>query len=509
MTATAKIGGFGLSVGLALALTACGGDTPEAVQGALQQAAPTLAYVDNDEGPCVADTMFAEVGFDQLALEGHTSESISLDPTGSIRTIFETHDSPALRTAITGCLDANGRFRTALSEQHLTDPVQCEAPFTTDEPLVDEYMNATIDGESPTIDLEDDEATRDLLRPCTTENDFSDIFGLTTSADLAIAIDAVLGDKLREDEAPCGGAPIVDAVGYEALNTLGIDADVVRVEIDELGLDDEALEALTQELAQCSDFSERAATNYRTAEPYFGPCILEVIAEDEDWLTSKVEHAVGLALTERTAERVESTAIRDCWEERSVELFGELEWSERTAAKAFGTALYDALQEDDFGKYGTTAAEYNCMTYGLFYEIGSDEVYAATEDLYELDDTTEAFWKAYDTIWGRLGELKRECVGDWLTIAGDYERAGFSDETLECVKDSVDVEGTAEVFTRRTFDLSWEEWDAYTFELDAAVIVLEDALTDCYTEEDQSMYDKYNDWIDDVNDTEDDEFLNA
>ena len=54
MKAARRSGVLGIALGIGALISACGGDSPEAVEGALEEALPTLAFVDETESPCAA-----------------------------------------------------------------------------------------------------------------------------------------------------------------------------------------------------------------------------------------------------------------------------------------------------------------------------------------------------------------------------------------------------------------------------------------------------------------------
>jgi hypothetical protein len=100
--------------------------------------------------------------------------------------------------------------------------------------------------------------------------------------------------------------------------------------------------------------------------------------------------------------------------------------------------------------------------------------------------------------------MRRLCVGDWLMVSGDITRAGFSEETLDCVRDEIDhVEKFADVLTMLVADLTDAEYDVYAVEFESRLFDWNEALESCYTEVDEDTYKDYNAWIDGLNELPD------
>jgi|GEM_PF-4834224 len=492
---TARVAAFSLG---ALLLGACGADSPEDLAIAVQSAADTLDYPEGEEAACIGNSIFTEVGYDQLVADSHTISSLQLDPSGSIASLLETYASDTLDTSIVDCLDVDSRFRSELARQHLTAGITCQTEFGVESPVVKAHIDSVISGTDTSITIADTEELRDLLRPCASEDDFATAFGLKTSAELADVIDDELGTKLRRDKQPCAGPVIVEMVGFEALNEYPLGVDGKRLDFDELGIDDDQRSTLISAVAQCSDFVERARDDYRTAEPFFGPCAVDALKDDEDWLNPSVELALGLRSSRRSIERAESFVLDDCVETQIEESFGPVDAALRVSAFDYASGLFrgtSTLMEE----YGPTEAEYKCMAYGLYHEIGLQEVLTASAILIEDKIETIEYWEAYDQLWGTLGRAGQACFGDWMVVSGDVHRAGFSEETLNCLRDELEefgeIETYANLLNADTAPLSDDEyWDLVDL-LDGWYLAFTSGLEDCYVDGENMIFDDYIAWL--------------
>ena len=479
-------------------LVGCGGETPGELQSTMQAAAETIEFGTAGDSECLGDAIFDTVGFDTLVADGHTTESVALDEEGSIDAIFDKHRSDALDDALASCLDADDRFRSELGSQHLSNGVQCEDTFDTDTPLVADFVDAVVAGEDTTITIDDTPELRTFIRSCATDDDFAAVFGLQTAAELATRIDTSFGSHLRTDKQPCAGAPIVDSVGFERMNEIGIGIDGAAFSIDSLELDDQARNKLINTISSCTDHIEQAETRYRIAEPYFGACVLESVTNDDEWIRRSTERGLNRLNRDRTVERIETSALDSCVEHRITEVYGENKSSTRLAARQFAAGLVEGIKQDDpdTHRYGTTEAEYQCMAYGLFDQIGVSAVYEATDVLAIADFESLEYWEASDTIWTPMTTARRECVGDWLFLSGDLHRAGFEDETLGCLRSELDGYGEfADLITTDVNELSDDEFWEYAVEFDNWYFAFTDGLEGCYQADEQQIFDDYIGWL--------------
>ena len=487
------------AVGLgALILSGCGADSPEDLQTAVRGAAETLAYPEDGEAACIGDSVYTLIGYEQMVADGYTVASIDLDPESAITSLIEANPSEELSASIVDCLDVDGRFRRDLGEQHLPSGITCETVFDTEQPLVAAHIDAIVAGGDTTITLKDTDDTRDLMRPCATDEDFATAFELQTASELAEAIDEDLGTKIRMDDQPCAGPLVVDAVGFEKLNEYLIGVDGARFDIDALELDDESLDSIITDIANCSDFVERAETDYRTAEPYFGDCVVAALDDNEEWLTPMTEFALGLLTSRRTVDRVESFALDDCVQAQIEVAFDENSSSTRLLAFNYAQGLFEGsapiLQD-----YGPSEAEFQCMAYGLFQKFNYEEVLDASAVLIEGADETVAFWEANDLIWGTLGRARQTCFGDWMVVAGDVHRAGFSDETLTCLRTELeeygDITTYANLLAADSANLTNDEYWELVDQLDSWLLAFSQGLEDCYIDGEQAIFDSYMAWL--------------
>jgi len=486
-------------------LVGCGGQTPTEVQRSLQAAANNIDYAHEGDGPCLGDAIFTHVGFDQLVAEGFTAESIALDEAGSVAAILDTHSSDELTDALTACLDINDRFRADLESQHLGDGITCDTTFDVDISLVSDFASATVMGDDTTIEIDDTPELRNLIRDCATEADFAAVFDLQTGGELARRIDESFGTFLREDGGPCAGPLVVEEVGFEKMNEIGVGVDGATFTIESLNLGEAEGDALVDAIGACTDHIERARERYRTAEPFFGSCVVEAIGVDDEWVRQSTENALEHVSSDRTVERIETSAINGCVEARILELFGENNSMTRLSARRFANDLVRGIEVDDprLAEFGPTAAEYQCMAYHLYTELGSDGVDAAVFELMTVEPDSLEFWDASDKLWAPMDEGWLMCVGPWHVVASDLHRAGFSDKTLDCVKtDLGEYEVYADLLAMSTANMTDAEYWSYVYDLDTWYLTFIDAIEGCYSDTEQDLFDTYMRWIESYDDIE-------
>jgi len=401
---------------LAVVLAACGGDSPDAVEGALGEAAPTLAYVEPSEGSCVAGVLINTVGFDQLATEGHTSESITLSPDESIDTILESHDSDELRGDLAGCLEVSAMIRAELVATNGDADLACNTEFDTGTNFVDEYIDGQFDGDA-VIDIDDTSENRDLLRSCLDEASFAETFDIDTRAELQSAIEDNLGRALRDDSEPCLAPLVIDHFGSaEATNEAGITVespDFELADLNDIGAENDFLDAVYA----CSLLAEREAESNRTAEPVFVQCLANGLAETPTWQRMLTSTALG---TLEEAKWVRRAHLDTCVRDRVDEVFGSTSTKERRAGAEIGIDYYWEFGGPDSEyhvRFGETEALLECA--GVAVALGTDlDRLDELEELARNGNRTPELLQTWDDMLGLLGDGIALCAqDDFLFIA--------------------------------------------------------------------------------------------
>lgn len=481
---------------LGAVLSACAGDSPEAMQQELSNAAPVLAYFDEEHAPCAAEAILTNVGFEQLAENGFTSDGLAVEPT-VIETIVDAHNSDDLRSGFIDCLDVDAAFRTHLAEQLDIDLIECDAAFAPGNALVDAYLTQRFDGIDRDLVIADTEDNRDMLRPCVPEAAFGSTFGIDLADDLIVAIDAELDDTLSSSDGdPCVGSALLDELGSaEAANELGITVDDPSFTLTSIGLSGEELDDFMLDLFNCGSFDDLKVAELRLTEPTFGPCVIDELRAEQEWKLASVRGAFGVDNAIKNVESRESNALDDCLLMKVTELYGEPERGEFGWSKDFAEGLYGSIVALDPGieRFGATLSETSCASFGALQGEDIDE-WAGHILRFEVDGIDPPAWviEQAEAIVSKMALELRTCSGDFVYGMGDLQRAGFSDETLECVLAKSPAEDAADALD---WFVTFDDSMSYV-EADGIISSLFDAVDRCYSPDEAEMYDDWIAWID-------------
>lgn len=408
---------------LALGLSACGGDTPEAMQESLGVAAPTLAFVDEEHSACAGEAILANVGFEKLAADGYSSEVILADP-ATVEAIVSDNDSEELRADLTECFDVNGLFRDELTKSNSAEPLACDTTFTADSALVGQFLDQRFEGKKITLTIDDTPEQRDELRPCFSEAAFAKTFGVDLASDLGPAITDALPNGVSA--LPCAGDEVVAHFGAERLNELGVSVETAELDLGELDLEDADQKAIIEAISNCSDLVAEKTQDLRTSQPGHGACALDAV--EAEWLSTTVSGELGEGRPSAAKWLLED-AVADCVVERAESVVGRtLSGSERSTARKL-SSLIDRVIEDE---YAATREMMDCAFYVAAARFGEDEVERMMENLFTAENEEQA-WAALDEYLAMFIPSRHACEGDTLLTFVDLYRIGFSDDTIECV----------------------------------------------------------------------------
>lgn len=484
------------AIALLAVLASCGGDSPEAVRSALGNAAPNLAYVDPPESDCVADVVLNHVGFEQLAAEGHTSETLTNNP-DSIADIAAVEESEELREALVTCFDIDAMFEASLVELNLDEPLECTNSDEATPDLRTQVIDRHFASDDSPLEISDTEEHRDLLRPCLGESAFASVFDLDTAEDLAVAIDAELGDDFAVDVSPCVGPLVIDAIGSaEATNRLGITVDEPTLVLADLDLGTEITNELKSQIFDCGTFVEQTLSKYKVEEPNLADCMVDELASNDVWREAKVTAALGSPGSAYSAGRRVENARDDCLEARIEDIWGDVDKFELSTAKDFGIGFHGGVTEEDdsLAGYGHTLADIQCAAYGMLADVSLTRWIAAFEPAIDNpDNMTIAQFDELVAVLRVLDDAIRACVGDFNYLAVDITRAGFSSETISCIHESLgDVVEMADMAQEANFS---NDINA-SIEMESIVGVLHDAVDDCYSDDERDVYEDWRAWFD-------------
>lgn len=470
---------FGAILVASIALGACGGDSPAAMEQQLSSAAPTLAFVDDDQAPCAGQAILTTVGYEQLAADGHTSELLAEDP-ALVESIFADHDSADLREALNNCVDTSSLFQNQLVMQTGGDALVCDTTFSADDPVVDEYLDDRFTDNEASINIDDTAETRNLLRPCLTEESFAKQFGVDLAVDLGPAITQALPTAVHAEE--CAGSEIVDTFGAERLNELGLTVQSPKFTLDELDLETKDQNAILEAVTACSGIDDARRAELRSEEPSLGDCAVD--AAGEKWKRVAVAAELGEG-RQSAPEWLLDDAVADCAIETAEEIVGRsITSSERAAARNRATIL--AVPYDEFDEYSATRSMLECAMFVAAAELGVDE-FSNTFDSLWFAETDDAAYDAMKAFGDMLLPARRTCEGDSIFALVEFHRAGFSEETIDCVaRDVGGVEHLADLYETVSLnpDATEAEDNAFYFAATAPY----EAIADCYSSDEAAEY---------------------
>lgn len=491
------IGGAALA---ALLLGACGGDTPEAVQESLSQAAPALAFADESHADCVSTVLLDTVGFESLAQDGHTSTSLTEQP-DSIVEIVAAYDSDELRTALTSCLDVDAMFRHQLAAHNNDEAIVCRQAFEPGIGLVDEFLQQQFDGEEISLTFTDDDDTRDLLRPCLDEQSFGSMFNIDDPDELGAAVLAALPPGLLAQ--PCAAEALVGAIGAEELNDVGITIEDATIDLDalyalvqdrpEVTVDAvKAIEAeLSSALIECNTLSDSKRIELFNSQPLTGACGIDAV--ESEWIDAVIDAELGRGSVTQPNGLLRK-AFDDCALERAEQRSG-IVLSEASAleARRFSDLFYADIRHFSVEEVTATPQMLDCAFYVAVATMGVDEMERLHEETFSAQ-SEEQFMAAYLQIVSAVGNGRYTCEDTRLYLLSDMQRIGFSEETLECVADGASsLEDLAHLHLLVTTGETSSETE-YRFYF-AEVHSLLDRLEQCHTIAEQSLYTDYLDAI--------------
>lgn len=416
----------------ALLLSGCG-DSPEAMQEQLGSAAPALAFVEADQGPCAGTALMDNIGYDELTAAGYTSGDFVSNP-ATIEELVTSYDSPELREALSDCIDIDQAFRSELVEQAGGDEaaVDCDHTFSLDEPLVAEYLEVLFDDDLP-LEITDSPENRDLLRPCLSEAFFAEQFQIDTAESLAAAIQEALPAEVHA--LPCAGEAAVEALGAETLNELGVTVETPEISFRQIGISVTERQQFLAAVAPCSEIDVVQREQLRSDEPLFGDCALD--RNLDDWKAVALGHELGAPAPSNDLELYYE--LSNCARDSAEQIIGrELTSSEHNAARGWARSLIP--QDEGLASISSTRSMLECSLAVMIGEIGLDE-FTDSANAWGYAESEQDFWTAYDSFLRDFYPGRLQCEGAQLFGSLELYRLDFSQQTIDCVHRHVgDVE---------------------------------------------------------------------
>ena len=484
-------------VGFALALAACSGDSPESVEFALSEAAPTLAFVDESEGACVAQAMVGEVGFEGIMALGYSTSAIEESPAMAVSDLLDTHDSPELRQEFASCIDVDGLVRAQLVSMNNDSELACDTAFESGTDFVDDFIDDGFGGESGELSITDTEENRDALRSCLDEDAFADTFDIDRRTDLERAIEDEYDGVIRSNGEPCVGATAIDHFGSpEALNIMGVTVDSPSLSRENLGLDrnDQIHQGLLDAVLKCSSLAEDLAEFERSAEPNYHECLAARFDENTTWSRRVVDDALGSSIGE-AIEQSRSNALRVCVQERVEEVFVGVGAPDRLWGANLGRYTYDQFLSYTpmSAAFGRTEADMQCAAVAVVEQVDLDRM-THLQETTDPDNPPEELvdlWIQWNVAF-EDGMIR--CTRDDLywAMPGLY-RGGFSDETIDCVSNAV---GDTTELRFGIGVTSQAEFDAAVEALQDFLLVSLDAMATCHSYDEADLYEDWLAWVD-------------
>lgn len=477
------------TLALTLALVGCGGgDTPEELSLSLSDASETLPFADVADNGCIATAIIDEVGFDQLQTEAVTAQRLALEPT-LITDVLETHHSDALDEALKSCLETDAMFRGALAP-FAPGGIQCDDPFTRDIATVENHLSEHMKEGQAELAIDDTPDMRDLFRPCLTEEDFAEMFGLDTRGELAAALNVELEERVDGTlRTNCGGKSIVAEFGVEDLAEMGLTTETPNLNITRLDIPAETRSAMLKAIAECVSYDDVLRAEVLKHDPMLADCLAEELSagyqQDRIWFN------LGERSREVVLDRMIDRAGGECLEMQIETVFGEFNLLKMQSVNAL--AFVFTLEDDELA---STRSSMRCAAYGAYLDVGQEALDAELETFLSGAEDDPATWRALNVVLVALMENKHECLGDWLLLSDNLYLAGFRNETLECVHKRFEgqIAGMAALYVRYVTDpdVTWTE----IIQMETFLEDLYDQTELCMDVSEQRTYDKLRNWVD-------------
>ena len=490
-----------LSCGAALILSACAGDSPESVEAALGDTAPNLAFVDDSEGTCVGEAIMRAVGFEQLAADGHTSETIRTTSPEAISAIVDGAGDD-VRDGIIECLDVNGLVRTEVTALNGNDELACaETDFSVDTPFVDQYIQARFDDSNAELDIDDTDENRDLLRPCLSEASFAETFGLDTRDALEAAIEDALPTTVQSADGPCIGSLVVDHFGSaEATNAAGISVESPQISLDELDLEQAALSGFTRSAIECSNVRLTIFEEERSAEPSYHECLIDLLDNEFSfWMVQRVQDELGSDRASTDVQRQRESALGRCVQDRVLDAYGTTSVDDVVHARLVAEEARELLSMwvPQIDRFGFTEADMVCaavnvvetVDLGRLLDLSLSSDPANPSD--ELIVLSSQYWWAFD-------EGYTKCSANALYDLSPAILRNFSAETIDC---TVAELGSAEELAAQYEALAVDETIAladFIIEVEILERRLTDAVKGCHSAEETDLFEDWTAWLQDL-----------
>lgn len=499
-----------LGCGAALILSACAGDSPESVEAALGDTAPNLAFVDDSEGTCVGEAIMRAVGFEQLAADGHTSETIRTTSPEAISAIVDGAGDD-VRDGIIECLDVNGLVRTEVTALNGNDELACaETDFSVDTPFVDQYIQARFDDSNAELSIDDTDENRDLLRPCLSEASFAETFGLDTRDALEAAIEDALPATVQSADGPCIGSLVINHYGSaEAANEAGLTSNSPKVDLDELDLEEADRTSLISDAGNCVPIRHDMITNFRATEPNFSTCLTNFLngPNSSAWVGSQIEAELGTPAARTKAERERNAALSSCVDQRvQLEFFGQTV-EQKTHAEILADDIWDQLNEYDpeYSRFGYTKADTQCAANEIARSVDVARL-ADLELVADFENPSNELIELSNQFWWALNRGFDICISGHIYWLSPAIQRNFSNATVDCIRDEI---GSPHRLRAQFLDL-WTntEISVSEFFLEQGILQrqLTNAVEDCHSADEQQLYEDWEAWLTDDGESATDDF---
>ena len=474
-----------IALGAAFGLAACGGDSPEALSASLASAAEDIDWVADGEQECVAAAIVDTIGFETLAADNITTDRVDAEPALAKTLITESTD---VRTAVESCVDANRLFRTALADDVGIDELTCDTEFSG-EPIVAQTRKNIVAG---TGDLEIDDTSdhRDLFRPCLSDADFRNTFGLDDPDELVSAMHGALPIGLREIETSneCLATRIVTKFGVETLEELGLT--VEQPALDLTSFTDEAADSILDGAHACSDATPAWRSALFNSNEPFADCAVDL--GGDEYTSQTVAIAFGTSGATRARDRIVEESLDECVDERSASMFAPLAALDRIDVDYAARVWSEDWERNSSLKFNPSEHMIRCSLRGTSATLGPDVVNAMFAEWSTLDPDSVEAWEILVPFYREFQTAQRTCGNDWYFITTEAHQAGASPETLDCMRsrfgDDEAIAQMADTFASYISELDDYRWEGVLSQIDTA-------FDRCRSDDELRIYNEWSEYM--------------
>lgn len=431
---------------LSVLLAACADPERELEAATADAFATQLPFVDEVGLQCLAEGYVADLGVD--GYQEHNVDSVTLVTEPETVLSLLTADS----SAAANCLDLAGRLGGLLSAEGGDVTPDClVVELSSTRALADELLEA-----EPGLDALDGPASDQLvdsIRGCVDDHTFAHYAGLSDPDELREVLNADPFTWMADpdDQDQCVVDVVIDTIGIERLDELGVTVDAPEFGPARVRLTDTEYDQLADAYAEC-DLDRNLHRAISWHEEQVADCVMDLLDDD-----AKQEMAVVLTKGYNPVLRTFTRdLIHECADQAVEAIFGD-----QVEAQDQPSSVRSFLNEISLNSAQTTTSvfEHRCMTAGwaetvdetTVAAIGRADAAYASGQWPEPDD--EAI---YQDLLERSTILGTTCYRPWQRMQNELEWADVGKTSWPCIRRTLDP-GLLEAGMEATAAALWQD----------------------------------------------------